>query len=150
MSPDSAAARLSPGHRIARLVVAFGVGLALAVYSYHLVTDPERAAQRAAERERQEAAVAASREILRAYLGGAGLEIVDPLEPDSKVGKSYLYPAGNGWEVSGYYRRGPGDTWHPWLMQLDDSTALIELSLQDDDSALRRKADADPKLKVTP
>ncbi len=77
---------LTRGHRIARLVVAFGVGLALAFYAYHLVTNPERTA----ERERQEAVVASSRDILRAYVGGAGLEMVDPLDPDSKGGKSFL------------------------------------------------------------
>ncbi len=135
---------LSRGHRIARLVFAFGVGLVLAVSAYRLVTDPELAA----ERQRQEAVVESSRRILRTYVGGGALEIVDPLDPDSKVGKSYLYPADEGWEVSGHYRRGPGDTWHPYLMQLDASAALIELSVRDD--ALRRRAAEDPKLTVDP
>jgi hypothetical protein len=149
MAPGTAAPGtegLSRGHRIARFVIAFGIGLALAVYAYRLVTDPELAA----ERERQEAVVASSRDLLRTYVDGDELEIVDPLEPDSKVGKSYLYPADDGWEVSGHYRRGPGDTWHPYLMQLDASAALIELSVKDDDGALRRRAVEDPKLTVTP
>lgn len=136
---------LSRGHRIARLVIAFGGGLAFAFYAWHLVTDTERTA----ERERQEAIVASSRAILRSYVDAPGLEIVDPLDPNSKIGKSYVYPAEGGWEVSGYYRRGPDDIWHPWLMQLDDSAALVELSIRDDDDALRRSADTDPKLKVT-
>ncbi len=134
-------------HRILRPVVALGVGCALAFCAYDRVTDPRPGIQR----QQEEAVVGASRDILRAYVAPAAeLLIVDPLAPDRKVGKVYVYPAANGWEVSGHYRRGPGDRWHPYLMRLDNASGLIELSVRDDDASLRHKARTDPKLKAAP
>ena len=134
-------------HRILRPVVAFAAGFAIAFYAYDRVTDPRPRL----ERERQEAAVRASRDILRGYLGDtAGLQIVDPLAPDRKVGKVYIYPAGPGWEVSGHYRRGEGQPWHPYLMRLDADGRLVRLSMHDDDAGLRQQAAQDPKLVTEP
>ena len=80
----------------------------------------------------------------------AGLRIVDPLAPDRKVGKVYIYPATRGWEVSGHYKRGDGQRWHPYLMRLDADAGLVGLSVRDDDARLRRKAGQDPKLTAEP
>ena len=132
-------------HRGTRLVVAFGIGIALALYAFRFATDPRTAEQRAEE----EAAVRAARAILQSYVSGGGpLEVVDPLAPKRALGKSFVYPAADGFEISGYYRRGEGDTWHPFLMRLDGASALVELSLRDSDPDLRRRAARDPKLEV--
>ena len=134
-------------HRILRPLVAFAVGFAVAFYAYDRVTDPRPRL----ERQKQEAVVRASRDILRGYLeNSAGLQLVDPLAPDRKVGKVYIYPAGEGWEVSGHYRRDEADPWHPYLMQLDAGSGLVLLSVQDDDARLRQRAAQDPKLTTEP
>jgi hypothetical protein len=134
-------------HRVLRPVIAFAVGFAVAFYAYDRVTDPRPGLQR----EKEEAVVRASRDILRGYLEpAAGLQVVDPLAPDRKVGKVYVYPAEDGWEVSGHYKRGDGDRWHPYLMRLDGASGLVELSVRDEDARLRRKADRDPKLVTEP
>lgn len=130
------------GHRATKWLVALGIGVALALLAFHMATDPRTAAQRAEE----EATVRAAREILARYVGAAALEIVDPLAPKRAIGKSYIYPAGNGYEVSGHYRRGQADRWHPFLMRLDGERRLVELSVRDDDAALLRRAASDPKL----
>jgi hypothetical protein len=114
-------------HRIARLVFAFGVGLLVAFLSYKWITNP---APRM-ERQQQESVVMLARGYLADATGIAAPEIVDPLAPDRKVGKVYVYRAGDGWEVSGYYRRDDEDEWHAFLMTLDASPAMIRLKVQD-------------------
>jgi hypothetical protein len=124
-------------HRIIRLVVAFAIGIFLALYSFERISDPEPARQRA----REETVVLSAREILKSYVaGGMQIEIVDPLETDRNVGKSYIYPTDDGWEVSGHYRRYASDRWHPFLMILDTNVSLVSLSV--------RAAD-DPKFSVS-
>lgn len=136
-------------HRLTKMLVAFGIGLALAVYAFHIATDPRSPEQRA----REEAAVHAARGILQRYIAPGGpLEIVDPLAPNRAIGKVYIYPlgdgSGDGFEVSGYYRRGEGDFWHPFLMKLDAESRLAGLFVQDTDPDLGRRALTDPKLEV--
>lgn len=134
-------------HRILRPLVAFGIGFAVAFYAYERVTDPRPRL----EREKQEAVVRASRDILRGYLESTpDLQIVDPLAPDRKVGKVYIYPADQGWEVSGHYRRSDRDRWHPYLMRLDAGSGLVQLSVRDDDARLQQKAGQDPRLATEP
>lgn len=134
-------------HKVIRLVVAFAIGISLALWSYRLVTDPEPARERALE----EAAVIACRDIVRNYLSaGDRFEIVDPLAPDRVVGKTYVYPEGDGWQVSGYYRRQPTDRWHPFLATLAGDYRLVLLSVKDPDTELVARATVDPKLTVTP
>lgn len=133
-------------HRFTKMLVAFGIGFALALYAFHFATDPRTAEQRAAE----EATVYTARGILQRYISPGGpLEIVDPLAPDRAIGKVYIYPSGDGFEVSGYYRRGEGDFWHPFLMKLDAESRLVELSVRDTDPGLRRRAGEDPAFVVT-
>ena len=133
-------------HRIIRLVVAFAIGIFLALYSFERISDPEPALQRA----REESAVMSAREILETYVaGGQQLEIVDPLATDRSVGKSYIYPTDGGWEVSGHYRRYGSDRWHPFLMTLDTNVELVALSVRDDDERIAVTAADDPKFSVT-
>jgi hypothetical protein len=137
----------SAAHSIAKLTIAFGLGLAVALYAYHRVTDPEPAAQRA----REEAAVLAAREILKTYIEPTPeLRIVDPLSPNRAVGKSYVYPGNAGWEISGHYRRSQADRWHPFLMRLNPDHSLASLSVKDGNRSLVARSRSDSRLTATP
>ncbi len=114
-------------HQITRLVFALGIGIVVAVFAYRWIIDP---APRA-ERVMQETVVEAARNMLEQTLDIGTLEVVDPLAPDRKIGKTYVFPAAQGWEVSGYYRRDDIDLWHPYLMTLDDSLQLTHLKVSD-------------------
>ncbi len=73
----------------------------------------------------------ASRDWLESTLDIGQLVIVDPVSPDRKVGKVYVYPAGDRWEVSGFYRRDKNDLWHPYLITLDAALALKHMKVSD-------------------
>jgi hypothetical protein len=134
-------------HRITRFTIALGVGLALSLYAYQRVTDPEPAMQRAKE----EAVVLAARDILRRYIRPSPeLRIVDPVSPNRKVGKSYIYPTETGWEVSGRYRRDDSDRWHPFLMALNADATLASLSVKDSPDRFTTEARQDPKFNAQP
>ena len=137
--------QLSPGHRVFRLVFAFGIGLLVAWYSYVWITNPDRTARRAHE----EAVVLEARQILQSYLAnGETLELSDPLNRVREAGKVYIYPVTEGWELSGQYRR-PGDRlWHSFLMRLDENLALLSLSVQDADDDLVNRAAEDSLFSV--
>jgi hypothetical protein len=131
-------------HRIGALVFAFGVGLLVAFLSYRWITDP---APRI-ERQLQEAAVLAAREQLRNIAGISDLEVVDPLAPERKVGKVYVYRAGNGWEVSGFYRRNEDDRWNPFMMSLDATNTMVQLKVRD--AVLAETAGSDDRIEALP
>lgn len=101
-------------------------------------------------RELEEAAVLAARQRLVGLVDAGPLEIVDPLAPDRKVGKAYVYPTDRGWEVSGFYRRNETDLWHPYLMHLDGSLHRTYLKISDQDPRLVRAGSEDPSLDVLP
>lgn len=122
-----------------------GIGLLVAYFSYQWVSDPHKREQRA----EQERVVLASRRVLQDTLQLSALEIVDPLAPQRKVGKVYIYPLPDGWEVSGYYRRNDDDRWHPYLMGLDNGLVLRSLKIQDRDAALGELASRNAALEVT-
>lgn len=130
-------------HRIGRLVFGFAIGLLFAVFAYRWVADTGPRSGRA----EQERVVLTSRVLLQSTLGIGSLELVDPLEPDRVVGKAYVYPAGMGWEVSGFYRRSAQDLWHPYLVTLDVSLELLHLKISD--TALLGR-DGEAKLEVLP
>ena len=133
-------------HRVIRLVVAFAVGIFLALYSFERISDPEPARQRV----REETVVISAREILKSHVPADGeIEIVDPLAPNRVAGKVYIYPVENGWEVSGYYRRNDSDRWHPFLMSLSENIGLLSLSVRDDDEKMIAAAADDPKFSVS-
>lgn len=114
-------------HRIGRTVFALVVGLAVAVFSYQWITDPGPREQRQVE----ERAVQAARELLVLEVGVESLEIVDPLSPNRKVGKVYIYAEDSGWAVSGYYRRDEDDRWHPYLLHLSAEHELHAFTAED-------------------
>lgn len=134
-------------HKVVRPLVALIIGLLLAFYAYQRVSDPEPARRRAME----EVVVMNSREILRSYVAPAGqIEVVDPLSPNSKVGKVYIYPAGGGWEVSGHYRRDESDQWHPYLLALNGDAGLVSLVVQDGNARLMDMSAQDPRFSAVP
>ncbi len=130
-------------HRIGRLVFGFAVGFLFAFLAYRWVADTSPSSERA----EQERVVLASRAVLQSTLDIGPLELVDPLQPDRVVGKAYVYPAGRGWEVSGFYRRSAQDLWHPYLVTLDASLELLHLKISDT-ALLGRNGEA--KLEVLP
>ncbi len=133
-------------HRIVRPVVAFSVGIVLALFVFERNSDQEPARQRA----REEAVVISAREIMKLYVQADGeIEIADPLAPNRVAGKVYIYPTNNGWEVSGYYRRNESDRWHPFLMSLNANTDLVSLSVRDAHEKLGAAAGDDPKFSVS-
>lgn len=134
------------GQRVTGFVIALSLGIGLSLYAYRLATDatPQR------ERQREEAAVAEARRILGRYVGVAGeLEIVDPLQRNPAAGKTYIYPADGGWQVSGHYRRPPAVDWRPWLMTLDADRRLESLKVRDDEPRVRALARIDPRFDAT-
>lgn len=133
-------------HRIGRIIFALIIGLLVASFSYRWITNPEGRVERAL----QESVVESSRGHLRAVLGVDLLEIVDPLAPNRKAGKVYVYAEGDGWAVSGYYRRSENDRWHPYLMRLNIDRSLGFLKLKDRDQQLIERAASDPLLEVNP
>jgi len=131
-------------HRVGRILFALVVGVVVFFASYRWITDPGPRATRAA----QEEAVRSARAALVEVLDAGELEIVDPLAPNRKVGKVYVYPEPPGWAVSGYYRRGEQDRWHPYLLTLDETLSLAHLKVQD--PLLVKRAEADPRLETSP
>ena len=115
-------------HNIGRAVFATIVGIAAVTFSFNWISDTDRRAQREAE----ELAVLAAREILAARVGEESLEIVDPLAPDRVVGKGYIYAEDDGWAVSGFYRRGESDRWHPYLLVLSADHEVRDFKTEDE------------------
>ena len=73
----------------------------------------------------------ASRSLLQETLAIESLDIVDPLSPQRKVGKVYIYPENPGWAVSGHYRRDEDDRWHAYLIRLTEEFGLAEFEADD-------------------
>ena len=139
--------KIASKHRYMQWVVAITVGVVLSLIAFERATDPEPTRQKAVE----EAVVFESRMLLISYvLPGGELQVVDSLAPDNKVGKSYIWPDGTGWEVSGYYRRDAQDPWHPYLMTLDASSDLLSLAVKDRNERLIGMSAQDPKFSAVP
>ncbi len=132
--------------RTGSIIFGIAIGLVVAALSFQWITDPGKREQRAEE----ERVVEVSRLALLEKLAIAELEIVDPLSPQRKVGKVYVYPLADGWEISGYYRRNDDDHWHPYLMALGPELSLESLKVGDSDSGLAQMATMDPILEVLP
>lgn len=131
---------MAVNHRVLRLVVAFTFGLLISYCSYQWATDSDRPQRRAEE----ENVVLASREILRSYIGADDLALSDPLNRVREAGKVYIYPVDSGWEISGHYQRPGENTWHDFLLNLDDESGLVNLKVRDDDPRLVELAATDP------
>ena len=134
-------------HRIIRPVLAVSIGLTLALYAYQRVSDPEPGRQRAIE----VGVVMSARDILQSYVApGAKIDVVDPLSPNSKVGKVFISPMDDGWELAGHYRREESDPWHPYLMTLDGEAELASLAVRDGNDRLMGMSAQDPKFSAVP
>jgi hypothetical protein len=114
-------------HNIGRLVFGLVVGVLVAVLSYRWIMNVGPPV----ERMQEETVVNASRSLLESTLAIGALQIVDPLAPDRVVGKAYIYPRDDNWEVSGFYRRDGNDLWHPYLVTLDADLTLVRLKVSD-------------------
>lgn len=132
-------------HRVGSIIFGVIVGLVAAAWSYHWITDPQKLSARQAE----EHAVLRARDLLAERLSIANLQVVDPLAADRKVGKVYIYPTSDGWDVSGYYRRNDDDRWHAYLMSVSSGLQLKALKVDDDDPALAAAAQVDPDFEVS-
>ena len=130
-------------HDIGKLVFGLVVGVLVAVFSYRWIMNVEPRDDRLEE----ESVVVASRVLLEATLVIGSLQIVDPLAPDRVVGKAYVYPRENEWEVSGFYRRNDDDLWHPYLVTLNAELGLVHLKVSD--TALLHR-DGEVLLEVLP
>lgn len=131
-------------HRIGRGIFALLTSIAVAYFAFQWVTDP----QPRTERAREEQVVKAARSTLRDLVASPGLEIVDPLLPNRKVGKAYVYREPPGWAVSGYYRRGEEDAWHPYLIDMNDDLELQRFKVKD--ASLMDRVASDARLEVLP
>jgi len=126
-------------------VFVLAMSLLVATASYQWISNPAGREERAL----QVTVVESSRIHLTSIIGVATLEIVDPLSPNRKVGKVYIYPENQGWAISGYYRRGPDDRWHPYLMMLGADQHISLLKLKDTEPRLVERAALDPRLEVS-
>ncbi len=133
-------------HKMGSLVFGAVVGVLVAIWAYQWVSDPLKRERRT----EQETVVEISRTVLRNKLAIGDIELVDPLAPQRKVGKVYVYPLANGWEISGYYRRSDQDLWHPYLMALSQELSLESLKISDSDAGLTQQAAMDPNFEVLP
>ena len=131
-------------HKIARIVFALLIGLIVATFSYSWITNPAGRE----ERVLQQNVVQESRKHLGAAIGIDNLEIVDPVSPDRKVGKAYVYREGAAWAVSGYYRRDDSDRWHPYLVSLDAEMLVTHLKVADSNPEILERANLNPLLEV--
>lgn len=132
--------------RTGRVIFTLVVSLLVAWLAYQWITNPAGRE----ERLLQVAVVESSRALIAAVIDTGTIEIVDPLSPNRKVGKVYVYPEGEDWAISGYYRRQEGDRWHPYLMLLRADHSLISLKLQDKSPQLIERAESDPMLEISP
>lgn len=129
-------------HRIGRSLFALFVGLAAAVFAFQWITNPGPRAERILE----ERVVQTSRSLIVEKIGVEALEFVDPIAPNRKVGKVYVYAESPGWAVSGFYRRGAGDRWHAYLITMTRDKTLMRLKAQDPE--LAEVAIDDPALEI--
>jgi len=130
--------------RVGSIIFGIAVGLIVAGLSFQWIMDSGRREQRA----EQENVVAVSRTVLIGKLAIGDVEFVDPLAPQREVGKVYIFPLANGWEISGYYRRNDDDQWHPYLLTLSATLSLASLKVKDSDAGLSQMAAMDPTLEV--
>ena len=128
------------------IVFAVVVGLLVASWSYRWITDPGPRE----ERLRQERVVLLARNHVESLIAAESIEVVDPLKPNRRVGKVYVYPLQEGWEVSGYYRRSPRDLWHPYLVHLDTQYKLVMLKVSEQHADVLERASEDERIVVMP
>ena len=145
--PEKQNTKPEGGHKYMQWIVAIAIGIILSLLAFQRATDPEPARRKAIE----EGVVMEARLLLTSYvLPGGELQLVDPLAPDRKIGKVYIWPVDDGWEVSGYYRRNAQDPWHPFLMNLDAASSLTSLAVKDSNERLIGMSAQDPSFSAVP
>lgn len=115
-------------YTIKQIIFALTIGFALSWTVYQSTVKPPYQAQRQLE---EKIIKKANILLIESLQLPVGIEVIDPINPDKDVGKTYISPENEKWQISGYYRRSEMDDWHPWLMNLDQDLLFIELSVQD-------------------
>ena len=118
-------------YTINQKVFAVIIGLTISYYAYKWVVDPAPRLQRQAE---ERIVSHARKSVFQLLELTEQTKVIDPLNPNKKVGKTYLAPNDNGWQVSGYLRRDEAEPWYPWLISLDNNLDIVELRIQGDKS----------------
>ena len=118
-------------HTINQKVFAVIIGFAVSYYAYKWAVDPAPRLQRQTEEKIVSYARKSFFQLLELT---EQTKVIDPLNPDRKVGKTYLASSENGWQVSGFFRRDDLEHWYPWLMNLDNDLNIVELRIQGDKS----------------
>ena len=116
-------------YSLKQIIFAISVGVFLAYLVYQSTVKPPHQVKRQNEEYIVQKATIQIRDMLSL---SSKSEIVDPINTDRDVGKAYIYPIDKTWQVSGFYRRDYNDSWHPWLMTLDEEGVMMNLVIQDD------------------
>jgi len=115
-------------YTIKQIIFALTTGFVLSWFVYQSTIKTPYQAQRKLE----EQIVTKANVLLIEQLGfPTDIEVIDPVNADKDVGKTYISPENKKWQVSGYYRRSEFDDWHPWLMDLSQDLRIVGLSIQD-------------------
>ena len=132
-------------HQFLRIIIFLILFIAAITYTYRKVYEPISVNQREDEIQ----IIHITRSIIKSYIDiSSDIEIIDPLNPNRKIGKSYIFPSDNGWEISGYYKKSGHDNWHPWLISLNSANELVSIAVKDDDSGINKKSIEDPFLLI--
>jgi hypothetical protein len=132
-------------HKFLRIIIFSILFIAVLTYTYRNVYEPISANQRDDEIQ----IIHITRSIIKNYIDiSPDIEIIDPLNPNRKIGKSYIFPSDNGWEISGYYKKTDYDNWHPWLISLNSVNELVSIAVKDDNPRINKKSIEDPFLLI--
>lgn len=132
-------------HKFLRIFIFLMLSIAALTYTYRNVYEPISVNQRGGEIQ----IIHITRSIIKSYIDiSSDIKIIDPLNPNRKIGKSYIFPSDNGWEISGYYKKTDHDNWHPWLISLNSANELVSITVKDDSPRIKKKSIEDPFLLI--
>ena len=132
-------------HKFLKIIIFLILFIAALTYTYRNVYEPISVNQRGDEIQ----IIHITRSIIKSYIDiSPDIEIIDPLNPNRKIGKSYIFPSDNGWEISGYYKKTDYDNWHPWLISLNSVNELVSITVKDDNLRINKKSIEDPFLLI--
>ena len=132
-------------HKFLKIIIFLILFIAALIYTYKNVYEPISVNQRGDEIQ----IIHITRSIIKSYIDiSPDIEIIDPLNPNRKIGKSYIFPSDNGWEISGYYKKTDYDNWHPWLISLNSVNELVSITVKDDNLRINKKSIEDPFLLI--
>tara|TARA_B100001105_G_scaffold50458_1_gene38034 strand:+ start:208 stop:618 length:411 start_codon:yes stop_codon:yes gene_type:complete len=132
-------------HKFLKIIIFLILFIAALTYTYRNVYEPISVNQRGGEIQ----IIHITRSIIKSYIDiSSDIKIIDPLNPNRKIGKSYIFPSDNGWEISGYYKKTDRDNWHPWLISLNSTNELVSIAVKDDSPRIKKKSIEDPFLSI--